>query len=79
MSSDNISAHDRASLEKFSKFFTLKVAQIVVQSRQGKKIVQSNKDELILPEDSQMSPPPQAQLGVDSVNIIKITYVWLWL
>ncbi|CAG9138220.1 unnamed protein product [Plutella xylostella] len=69
MSSDNISAHDRASLEKFSKFFTLKVAQIVVQSRQGKKIVQSNKDELILPEDSQMSPPPQAQLGVDSFNL----------
>lgn len=32
--------YDRLKLYKFTKILTLKVAQIVVQSRQGKKITQ---------------------------------------
>ncbi|XP_041986805.1 autophagy-related protein 13 homolog [Aricia agestis] len=42
MASTNIEAHDRFKLYKFTKILTLKVAQIVVQSRQGKKISHDN-------------------------------------
>lgn len=38
MASLNSEVQDRGKLYKFTKILTLKVAQIVVQSRQGKKI-----------------------------------------
>lgn len=39
MASAATEKQDRVKLYKFTKILTLKVAQIVVQSRQGKKIV----------------------------------------
>lgn len=74
MSSDVLSTHDRAALDRFARYLTLKVAQIVVQSRQGKKIVASLSDELPLASpDSRRSPPHQVQMGVDSVSILLLT------
>lgn len=38
MATSSAEPYDRLKLYKFTKILTLKVAQIVVQSRQGKKI-----------------------------------------
>lgn len=69
MSLDVLSTHDRAALDKFARYLTLKVAQIIVQSRQGKKIVSNYNEPPHGSPDSRTSPLPQVQLGVDSVSI----------
>ncbi|CAH2103077.1 unnamed protein product [Euphydryas editha] len=54
MASSNSDMQDRLKLFKFTKILTLKVAQIVVQSRQGKKI--AHDCSVIKPSDE--GPPP---------------------
>ncbi|XP_050360427.1 autophagy-related protein 13 homolog isoform X1 [Nymphalis io] len=54
MASSNTDMQDRLKLFKFTKILTLKVAQIVVQSRQGKKI--AHDCNVIKPSDD--GPPP---------------------
>ncbi|XP_026500696.1 autophagy-related protein 13 homolog [Vanessa tameamea] len=54
MASCNTDMQDRLKLFKFTKILTLKVAQIVVQSRQGKKI--AHDCNVIKPSDD--GPPP---------------------
>ncbi|KAI5636962.1 autophagy-related protein 13 domain-containing protein [Phthorimaea operculella] len=49
-------AQDRSRLYKFTKVLTLKVAQIVVQSRQGKKI--THEHNVIKPPDNGLSSSP---------------------
>lgn len=52
----SMEAQERAKLYKFTKILALKVAQVVVQSRQGKKITQQCND--IKPVDNGLSSSP---------------------
>lgn len=52
----SMEAQERAKLYKFTKILALKVAQVVVQSRQGKKITQECND--IKPLDNGLSSSP---------------------
>lgn len=53
MAASNSEIQERCRLYKFTKVLTLKVAQIVVQSRKGKKISQDFK-----PQNGVDSTPP---------------------
>lgn len=56
MASSNLEAKERSRLYKFTKILTLKVAQIVVQSRQGKKI--SHDCNLTKPQENGLASSP---------------------
>ncbi|CAG9782045.1 unnamed protein product [Diatraea saccharalis] len=57
MATSSADAQDRLKLYKFTKILTLKVAQIVVQSRQGKKITQDCNNTKALVHNLSSSPP----------------------
>ncbi|CAH0716754.1 unnamed protein product, partial [Brenthis ino] len=64
MATSNTDVQDRVKLFKFTKILTLKIAQIVVQSRQGKKI--AHDCNLIKPSDE---GPPSSPTSLQWFNL----------
>lgn len=64
MATSNADVQDRVKLFKFTKILTLKIAQIVVQSRQGKKI--AHDCNFIKPSDE---GPPSSPTSLQWVSL----------
>lgn len=60
MTTSKLNSQDKRDLEKFTKFLSLKAAQIIIQSRSGEKIKTKCK-----PDSS----------GTDWVNIFLLLYI----